>query len=164
MTKKLYFVFAFLLLGFYFFQTYTPSLSDEEIAANRQAGIDYLMTNKAEEGVVVTESGLQYKLLQKGTGHVRPTVNDRVTVHYDGMFIDGTVFDSSVERGKPISFALNKVIAGWKEGLPLMHVGDKMRFVIPAELAYGDSWAGDIPPDSTLVFDVELLAINEVSN
>jgi peptidylprolyl isomerase len=160
-SKKLYFIIAAVLVGFYFFQTYTPSLSEGELAANKQAAMDYLALNQSVEGVKTTQSGLQYKVLQTGTGTVHPKVTDRVTVHYDGSLIDGTVFDSSVKRDKPITFGLDKVIRGWKEGLPLMVVGDKTRFFIPPNLAYGEQWAGDIPPNSTLIFDVELLAINE---
>ena len=160
MSKNLYFVVAAVLVGFYFLQTFTPSLSEEELAANKLASMDYLAENQSVEGVMVTESGLQYQLLQSGTGTVHPKVTDMVTVHYDGSLIDGTVFDSSVERGEPITFGLERVIAGWKEGLPLMVVGDKMRFFIPPSLAYGEKWAGKIPPNSTLIFDVELLKIN----
>ena len=156
MSKNLYFVVAAVLVGFYFLQTFTPSLSEEELAANKLASMDYLAANQSVAGVVVTESGLQYQLLQSGTGKVHPKVTDMVTVHYDGSLIDGTVFDSSVERGEPITFGLERVIAGWKEGLPLMVVGDKMRFFIPPSLAYGEKWAGKIPPNSTLIFDVEL--------
>lgn len=164
MSKSVYFALALVLVGFYFLQVYKPSMSDEEVAANRQAGVDYLAANEHVEGVNVTRSGLQYKVLQQGTGSVHPALNDRVTVHYEGMFIDGSVFDSSLERGEPISFPLAKVIEGWKQALPLMVVGDKTRFFIPASLAYGDNWAGDIPPGSALIFDVELLAINDVKN
>ena len=160
MSKNLYFVVAAVLVGFYFLQTFTPSLSEEELAANKLASMDYLAANQSVAGVVVTESGLQYQLLQSGTGTVHPKVTDMVTVHYDGSLIDGTVFDSSVERGEPITFGLERVIAGWKEGLPLMVVGDKMRFFIPPSVAYGEKWAGKIPPNSTLIFDVELLKIN----
>jgi peptidylprolyl isomerase len=160
-SKKLYFIIAAVLVGFYFVVSYTPSLSDEELAANRQSSMDYLAINKMQEGVQMTESGLQYKLLQPGTGAAHPKVTDMVTVHYEGSYIDGTVFDSSVERDESISFGLEKVIAGWKEGFQLMVVGDKMRFYIPPSLAYGEQWAGDIPPNSALIFDIELLAINE---
>ena len=160
MSKNLYFVVAAVLVGFYFLQTFTPSLSEEELAANKLASMDYLAANQSVAGVVVTESGLQYQLLQSGTGTVHPKVTDMVTVHYDGSLIDGTVFDSYVERGEPITFGIERVIAGWKEGLPLMVVGDKMRFFIAPSLAYGEKWAGKIPPNSTLIFDVELLKIN----
>ena len=160
MSKNIYFIIAGLLIGFYFFQTYTPSLSEKELAANKLVAMDYLMTNQSVEGMKATKSGLQYKVLEAGKGAVYPKVTDRVTVHYEGSLIDGTVFDSSVARGKPITFGLEKVIMGWKEGIPLMVVGDKTRFFIPPNLGYGQQWAGDIPPNSVLVFDVELLGIN----
>lgn len=160
MSKNIYFFIAAVLVGFYIFQTYTPSLNDEELAANKQASLAYLEANKVMEGIMVTESGLQYKQLQAGTGTVHPKVADMVKVHYEGMLADGTVFDSSVKRGEPITFGLERVIVGWKEGLQLMVVGDKTRFFIPPSLAYGEQWAGDIPPNSALIFDVELLDIN----
>ena len=160
MSRKLYFILAAILVGFYLYLTYTPSLTPDELAANQQASMAYLDANKGVEGVKTTESGLQYQVLQAGTGQIKPKVTDQVTVHYEGSLVDGTVFDSSVKRGKPISFGLERVIEGWKEGLPLMVVGDKTRFFIPPNLAYGENWAGDIPPNSALIFDVELLAIN----
>ncbi len=160
MSKNIYFFIAAVLVGFYIFQTYTPSLNDEELAANKQASLAYLEANKVMEGIMVTESGLQYKQLQAGTGTVHPKVADMVKVHYEGMLADGTVFDSSIQRGEPITFGLERVIVGWKEGLQLMVVGDKTRFFIPPSLAYGEQWAGDIPPNSALIFDVELLDIN----
>jgi FKBP-type peptidyl-prolyl cis-trans isomerase len=107
-----------------------------------------------------TASGLKYQVLKQGTGTVSPKATDTVKVHYHGTLLDGTVFDSSVERGEPISFPLNQVIPGWTEGLQLMKVGDKFKFEIPANLAYGpNSPSPKIPPNSTLVFEVELLAI-----
>ena len=121
-------------------------------------GAAFLEENAKREEVVVTESGLQYEVLKMGKGK-KPTATDRVKVHYHGTLIDGTVFDSSVERGEPITFALNQVIKGWTEGVQLMPVGSKFRFYIPQELGYGSQQAGDIPPFSTLIFDVELLGI-----
>src|SRR5688572_9217503 len=107
-----------------------------------------------------TASGLKYQVLQQGTGTVSPKATDRVQVHYHGTLLDGTVFDSSVERGQPAAFPLNQVIGGWTEGLQLMKVGDKFKFIIPPDLAYGASRPSPkIPPNSTLVFEVELLAI-----
>jgi FKBP-type peptidyl-prolyl cis-trans isomerase len=107
-----------------------------------------------------TLSGLKYQVLKQGTGTVSPKATDTVNVHYHGTLLNGTVFDSSVERGQPISFPLNRVIAGWTEGLQLMKVGDKFKFEIPPNLAYGaNSPSPKIPPNSTLVFEVELLAI-----
>ena len=107
-----------------------------------------------------TASGLKYQVMKQGTGTVSPKATDTVKVHYHGTLLDGTVFDSSVQRGEPLSFQLNKVIPGWTEGLQHMKVGDKFKFEIPAKLAYGDaSPSAKIPPNSTLVFEVELLAI-----
>ena len=107
-----------------------------------------------------TASGLKYQMLKQGAGTVSPKPTDTVNVHYHGTLLNGTVFDSSVQRGEPISFPLNGVIAGWTEGLQLMHVGDKFKFEIPPGLAYGaDSPSPLIPPNSTLVFEVELLGI-----
>jgi FKBP-type peptidyl-prolyl cis-trans isomerase len=111
-------------------------------------------------GMQTTASGLKYQVLKKGTGTVSPKPTDTVKVHYHGTLLNGTVFDSSVERGEPISFPLNRVIPGWTEGLQLMKVGDKFKFEIPPNLAYGpDSPSPKIPPNSTLVFEVELLGI-----
>ena len=107
-----------------------------------------------------TASGLKYQVLKQGAGTVSPKATDTVKVHYHGTLLNGTVFDSSVQRGEPISFPLNQVIAGWTEGLQLMKVGDKFKFEIPANLAYGErSPSPLIPPNSTLVFEVELLGI-----
>jgi len=107
-----------------------------------------------------TASGLKYQVLKKGSGTKSPKATDTVKVHYHGTLLDGTVFDSSVERGQPISFPLNGVIPGWTEGLQLMKVGDKFKFIIPPNLAYGpNSPSPKIPPNSTLVFEVELLGI-----
>ena len=119
-----------------------------------------MATNANGEGVITTASGLQYQVLQEGTGP-HPTASDSVTVHYTGTLLNGTEFDSSVSRGQPISFPLQGVIAGWTEGLQLMPVGAKFRFWIPPELAYGTRGAGNgvIPPNATLIFDVELLGI-----
>jgi len=126
---------------------------------SKKASEQFLEENKLNEGVIVTESGLQYMVLKEGKG-AKPAATDRVRVHYHGTLIDGTVFDSSVERGETIVFGLNQVIPGWTEGLQLMSVGSKYRFFIPQELAYGSRQAGQIPPYSTLIFDVELFEIN----
>jgi FKBP-type peptidyl-prolyl cis-trans isomerase len=114
----------------------------------------------ANSEMTTTASGLKYQVLKRGTGTVSPKATDTVKVHYHGTLLNGTVFDSSVQRGQPISFPLNQVIPGWTEGLQLMHVGDKFKFEIPPNLAYGDRSPGaGIPPNSTLVFEVELLGI-----
>jgi len=136
--------------------------AEEQLAGMAQAGQDFLNDNAMQPGVVTTASGLQYLVLEEGADRTAamPLATDEVMVHYHGTMIDGTVFDSSVDRGEPISFPLDGVIPGWTEGLQLMRIGDKFRFFIPSELAYGASGAGPIPPFSTLIFDVELLGIN----
>lgn len=134
-------------------------LASEEGAANEAAGKAFLAENAEKPGVTVLDSGLQYEVLGEGDG-ASPLATDEVTVHYHGTLIDGTVFDSSVERDTPATFPLNQVISGWTEGLQLMKVGSKYRFFIPAELGYGPRDQGEIGPNSTLVFEVELLAIN----
>lgn len=121
-------------------------------------GNEYLAKNKAKPGVTVTASGLQYEVLKSGSGP-KPTATSTVKVHYHGTLIDGKVFDSSVERKEPIEFALNEVIPGWTEGLQLMSVGDKWKFTIPPAIAYGPRGKGDIPGNSVLIFEVELLEI-----
>ena len=126
----------------------------------KEDGEKFLAENALKEGVKVTESGLQYEVLKMARGK-KPAATDRVKVHYHGTLIDGTVFDSSVERGEPTSFGLNQVIKGWTEGLQLMPVGSKFRFYIPQELGYGAQQAGSIPPYSTLIFEVELLGIEK---
>ncbi len=126
---------------------------------NMAAGRTFLEENAKKEGVKTTASGLQYEVMTAGEG-AKPKATDEVTVHYHGTLIDGTVFDSSVERGEPTSFPLNRVIPGWTEGVQLMPLGSKYRFVIPYDLAYGERGAGaDIKPYSTLIFEVELLEI-----
>lgn len=132
----------------------------EQAAANLKAGEDFLNTNKTREGVTALPSGLQYEILKDAEGP-KPTAFNTVTCHYHGTMIDGSVFDSSVQRGKPASFPLNMVIKGWTEGLQLMSVGSKYRFFIPADLAYGERQvSAQIGANSTLIFDVELLGIN----
>lgn len=126
---------------------------------NKVKGKEFLQKNKSEEGVQQTASGLQYLELIEGQGD-SPTARDKVKVHYHGTLLDGSVFDSSVDRGTPISFGLSQVIAGWTEGLQLMKVGGKSRLFIPSELAYGDRAAGTIAPGSLLIFDVELIDIH----
>ena len=129
--------------------------------ANKQQGIEYLAENAKNVNVITTESGLQIEVLSAGTGTEHPKASDKVKVHYHGTLVDGTVFDSSVERGEPISFGLNQVIKGWTEGLQLMVVGEKTKLTIPSKLAYGNQAAGKIPPGAVLIFEVELLGINE---
>ena len=145
-----------------YFRTESERVRNENMASkyadNKEAGMAFLEANKAVAGVQVTESGLQYKVEKMGKGK-KPSATDKVKVHYHGTLIDGTVFDSSVERGEPIVFALNQVIPGWTEGLQLMPVGSKFTFYIPYELAYGDRETGAIKPYSALVFEVELLGI-----
>ena len=114
--------------------------------------------NQGSEGVITTESGLQYQIVEDGDGP-KPTINDQVTVHYKGTLTDGTVFDSSYERGEPATFPLNRVVKGWQEGIPLMPVGSKFKFTIPPELGYGSRAMGPIPANATLIFEVELLEI-----
>jgi FKBP-type peptidyl-prolyl cis-trans isomerase FklB len=130
-----------------------------QLKENAAKGKEFLAENATKEGVTTLESGLQYKVLKEGEGTI-PTASDRVQVHYHGTLIDGTVFDSSVERGDPATFGVTQVIQGWVEALQLMPVGSKWRLFIPSELAYGDRGAGGlIGPNSALIFDVELLDI-----
>ncbi len=125
---------------------------------NLTEGQKFLAENKLKEGVLTTASGLQYKVITMGDG-AKPAATDTVKVHYRGTLLDGTEFDSSYARNEPISFALNRVIAGWTEGVQLMPIGSKFTFYIAPELAYGEAGGGPIPPNSTLVFEVELLDI-----
>ena len=135
--------------------------ANEELERTRAEGRAFLDANRQNAGVQVTPSGLQYRVITMGTGP-KPAATDRVRVHYEGTLLDGTVFDSSFQRGQDITFGLNQVISGWTEGLQLMPVGSKFVFYIPAELAYGDRGAGQlIGPGATLIFTVELFGINE---
>ncbi|BAU72917.1 FKBP-type peptidyl-prolyl cis-trans isomerase [Metapseudomonas furukawaii] len=132
-------------------------------AENAKAGKKFLEDNGKREGVVTTASGLQYEIVKKAEG-AQPKATDVVTVHYEGKLTDGTVFDSSIQRGSPIDLPVNGVIPGWVEGLQLMHVGEKVKLFIPAELAYGEqSPSPAIPANSVLVFDLELLGIKNPS-
>ncbi len=136
------------------------NMKNEKAAANLKAGQEFLEANKSKPGVVSLPSGLQYEVITEGTG-AKPSASNKVTCHYHGTLIDGTVFDSSVKRGQPASFPLNQVITGWTEGLQLMGVGSKWRFFIPPNLGYGDRQvSAQIGPNSTLIFEVELLGIN----
>ena len=140
-------------------QEYFSKKQKEEAQAHIAEGKVYLDANAKKEGVKVTKSGLQYEVLQEGTGK-SPKATDTVRCHYEGRLLDGTVFDSSYKRGEPADFGLNQVIPGWTEGVQLMKEGAKFRFTIPYLLAYGEQGAGaSIPPFSTLVFDVELIKV-----
>ncbi len=138
---------------------YFENKAKEDAKGAIEAGAGYLKENGARQGVITTKSGLQYEILQEGSGS-SPKATDRVRCHYEGRLIDGTVFDSSYQRGEPADFGLNQVIPGWTEGVQLMKEGAKFRFHIPYVLAYGERGAGSqIPPYSTLVFDVELIKV-----
>ena len=138
-----------------FFQMMAEKAAEE----NKVKGETFLAENKTKSGVITTESGLQYKVITEGTGE-KPNAEDNVTVHYSGKLLDGTVFDSSYERGEPVTFPLSGVISGWTEGLQLMSVGSKYIFWIPAELAYGmQSPSQNMPPNSMLEFEIELFEI-----
>lgn len=145
-----------------YFQEKEKTMNAEKEEKGKQAktaGEDYLKANAQKEGVITTASGLQYIVIEEGTGK-NPKATDSVRCHYEGMLIDGSLFDSSVQRGEPADFPLNGVIAGWTEGLQLMKEGAKYRFFIPYLLGYGANGAGaSIPPYSTLVFDVELIEV-----
>ena len=141
-------------------QEYMTRKKNEQSNNNMEAGKKFLADNGKREGVVTLPSGLQYEVMKAGEG-ASPKATDKVTVHYHGTLLDGTVFDSSVNRGEPASFPVNGVIKGWVEALQLMKVGDKWKLFIPSELAYGKRGAGgDIGPFATLIFEVELLSIN----
>jgi FKBP-type peptidyl-prolyl cis-trans isomerase len=140
--------------------TEAAQMVQEEVTKHlRAAGDDFLAENKDKEGIQVTDSGLQYKVIEEGSGE-SPQATDQVTVHYTGKLIDGNVFDSSVQRGEPTQFGVNQVIPGWVEGLQLMKPGAKYEFFIPQELAYGEQGSqGAIPPFSALIFEVELIKV-----
>lgn len=154
-------IIAIVVVALVFFLVRFVSNNKQSAVENIEAGKSFLLANAEKEGVQTTPSGLQYLKLASGEGTVHPKATDRVKVHYHGTLTNGTVFDSSVERGQPLSFGLNQVISGWTEGLQLMVVGDKTRFFIPSNLAYGNRSTGPIPAGSVLIFDVELLGINE---
>ena len=142
-----------------YLQTYFVEAQNREALENKEAGEKFLAENKTKQGVMTTESGLQYQVITEGTG-AKPTETDKVKVHYTGTLLDGTKFDSSLDRGEPAEFGVNQVIKGWTEGLQIMPVGSKYIFWIPSELAYGERGAGrDIKPNSVLKFEVELLEI-----
>lgn len=131
----------------------------EKFKETKEKGEAYLAENAKKEGVVTLPSGLQYQVIKEGNGR-RPKATDKVKCHYEGMLVDGTLFDSSIQRGEPATFPLNGVIKGWTEGLQLMQEGAKYRFFIPYHLGYGENGAGaSIPPFAALVFDVELIEV-----
>jgi FKBP-type peptidyl-prolyl cis-trans isomerase FklB len=139
----------------------SKKITEQKALANKKAGEQFLAENKRNKSVQETASGLQFKHTLEGTG-AQPDGNDKVTVHYHGTLIDGTVFDSSVQRGTPATFGLNQVIPGWTEGLQYMQEGGKTTFYIPSELAYGSRSQNKIPGNSTLIFEVELIKVEPV--
>jgi FKBP-type peptidyl-prolyl cis-trans isomerase FklB len=142
-----------------FLNQYFTELRDKEAEVNKEKGQEWLAQNKEKPGVITTESGLQYKVIEEGTGKT-PQITDRVKCHYEGRLIDGTVFDSSYERGQPAEFALRGVIRGWTEGLQLMKEGGKSELYVPSDLAYGPRGGGQIiGPNETLIFTIELLEV-----
>jgi FKBP-type peptidyl-prolyl cis-trans isomerase FklB len=135
-------------------------IKNEKAEANLKAGQDFLESNKSKPGIISLPSGLQYEVITEGTG-AKPLASNKVTCHYHGTLIDGTVFDSSVKRGQPASFPLNMVVKGWTEGLQQMPTGSKWRFFIPPHLGYGDRQvSAQIGPNSTLIFEVELISVS----
>ncbi len=138
---------------------YAMKVQQAEAEVELKAGQDFLATNKTKEGVITTESGLQYKVITEGTGKI-PTAKDKVKCHYTGKLLNGEVFDSSVQRGEPATFAVEQVIRGWQEVLQLMPVGSKYQIWVPSDLGYGPNGAGQmIKPNATLEFEIELLEI-----
>ncbi len=156
MFRLLFVAFSLFVVIFFVYRTWNTY---KQAGANIKESQEFLQQNGTEQGVITTESGLQYKVLNPGTGTTHPTMSNKVKVHYHGTLLNGTVFDSSVDRGTPITFGVNQVIKGWQEGLQTMVEGEKTRFYIPSDLAYGKSGSGPIPPGALLIFDVELLEI-----
>jgi len=145
-----------------YIQTYVESASRKEAEKTKAEGEAFLASNKTKQNVITTESGLQYRVITEGTGK-KPTLEEIIIIHYTGKLLDGTVFDSTVERNEPLTYPLNNFIEGWKEGLQIMPVGSKYIFWIPSDLAYGEY--GNPPmikPNSVLEFEVELLGIEGV--
>lgn len=133
---------------------------NEQASSNQKASESFLAENAEKDGVTVTDSGLQYKVMEEGEqGASSPTLDDKVEVHYHGTLIDGTVFDSSVENGEPVTFGLNRIIPGWQEALPMMKEGDKWKIFLPPKLAYGEQAPADIGPNQALIFEIELLDV-----
>ena len=143
-------------------RSYVMKLQSKKGAENLVIGRKFLEENKKKEGIITLPSGLQYKIIKEGEG-TPPSIDDKVTVHYNGTLISGKVFDSSVERGQPVTFEVKGVIAGWTEALQLMKPGAKWQLFIPSELAYGDQSVQGIEPNSVLIFDVELISIDKAS-
>lgn len=142
------------------YQQRVTKIQMEKQEEQKKANLEFLEVNKKKEGVITLKSGLQYKVIKSGSGKVSPKATDTVSTHYHGTLINGTVFDSSVQRGEPVSFPVNRVIAGWTEALQKMKVGDKWQLVIPSNLAYGNRGTPpNIGPGATLIFDVELIGI-----
>lgn len=139
-------------------QVVVMAIQEKELAALQIQEANFLEENRQKAGVIVTPSGLQYEALEQGTGK-KPGVDDTVLVHYQGSLVNGTIFDSSYDRGEPVEFPLKGIIPGWIEGLQLMNEGGSYRFYIPSGLAYGDYGTEDIPPFAPLIFDVELISI-----
>ena len=141
-------------------QEYFTKQQEMKTKLAKEEGANFLAENAKKEGVISLESGLQYEILKQGSG-AKPTINDNVSTHYHGTLIDGTIFDSSVDRGQPATFPVSGVIKGWTEALQLMSVGSKWRLYVPYDLAYGERGAGaNIGPFTTLIFEVELISIN----
>ena len=155
------FIFPLIIMAVLAFLYFRNSASNEAAKENILIGEKFLLDNRGAEGIQETASGIQYQVLNKGTGNTHPGPKDQVRVHYHGTLIDGIIFDSSVDRGTPISFGLNQVIPGWREAVQLMVVSEKTRFFIPSRLAYGNKATGKISPGSLLIFEIELLGINE---
>jgi len=156
---KIVIIIAVIASVFYMLQNFLNKKSSVGAEESIKAGEVFLAENASKEGVKTTASGMQYLVLTEGQGTEHPTARSKVTVHYHGTLLDGTVFDSSVDRGETIEFGLNQVIPGWTEGVQLMVVGEKTRFFIPSKLAYGNRSTGGIKGGSLLIFDVELIAI-----
>ena len=143
-------------------QDYMQKAKSAKAGGNKEAGKKFLLENAKKKGVISLPNGIQYEVLKTGNDTTKPKLTDKVKCHYHGTLIDGTIFDSSVDRGEPVTFPLNGVIKGWQEALQLMTVGSKWRIFIPSDLAYGDNAAGEkIGPGSTLIFEVELIAIEK---
>jgi FKBP-type peptidyl-prolyl cis-trans isomerase len=140
-------------------QQYMQAASSKKGEKAKREGILFLEKNKTQPGITTTASGLQYKILTKGSGKT-PAPTDNVTVHYTGKLVDGTIFDSSVQRGEPITHSASGFVTGWNEALQLMHEGDKWMLYIPQELGYGERGSGQIPPYAALVFEIELIKVN----